>query len=74
MFAAEATAQDELEWTWQPISHGAKGLCFYAWHPMNRGYESAGFGMANLDGSPSERAKVAGAASKIVTGQYGPLP
>ncbi|NLJ61561.1 MAG: cellulase family glycosylhydrolase [Firmicutes bacterium] len=67
MFAAEATAQDELEWTWQPISHGAKGLCFYAWHPMNRGYESAGFGMANLDGSPSERAKVAGAASKIVT-------
>lgn len=67
MFAAEATAQDELQWTWQPISHGAKGLCYYAWHPMNRGYESAGFGMANLDGSPSERALAAGAASKIVT-------
>ncbi len=68
MFAAEVTDQDELEWTWQPISHGAKGLCYYAWYPMSRGYESAGFGMANLDGSPSERALVAGAASKIVTG------
>ena len=67
MFAAEATAQDESEWTWQPISHGAKGLCYYAWHPMNRGYESAGFGLANLDGTPSERALVAGAAAKIVT-------
>jgi len=67
MFAAEATAQDEIEWTWQPISHGAKGLCYYAWHPMSRGYESAGFGMANLDGSPSDRAIAAGAAAKVVT-------
>lgn len=67
MFAAEATAQDVIDWTWQPISHGAKGLCYYAWYPMDRGYESAGFGLANLDGSPSERALAAGAASRIVT-------
>jgi beta-galactosidase len=67
MFAAEATAQDVIDWTWQPISHGAKGLFYYAWYPMDRGYESAGFGLANLDGSPSERALAAGAASRIVT-------
>lgn len=66
MFAVEATAQDEVEWTWQSISYGAKGLCFYAWHPMSTGYESAGFGLANLDGSPSDRAKAAGAAGAIV--------
>ncbi|MDI7247865.1 MAG: beta-galactosidase [Bacillota bacterium] len=66
-FAINATAQDEAEWTWQPISHGAKGLCFYAWYPMTRGYESAGFGLADLDGIPSERAKVAGAAAKVVS-------
>ncbi|HHY31706.1 MAG TPA: cellulase family glycosylhydrolase [Firmicutes bacterium] len=66
-FATTATAQDEAEWTWQPISHGAKGLCFYAWYPMTRGYESAGFGLAGLDGTPSERAKVAGAVGKIVS-------
>ncbi|MEW6227660.1 MAG: beta-galactosidase [Bacillota bacterium] len=65
-FAIEATAQDEAEWTWQPISHGAKGLCFYAWYPMTKGYESAGFGLAELDGTPSVRARAAGAAAKIV--------
>lgn len=65
-FAIEATPQDEAEWTWQPISHGAKGLCFYAWYPMTKGYESAGFGLAELDGTPSGRARTAGAAAKIV--------
>ncbi|MCR4401965.1 MAG: beta-galactosidase [Firmicutes bacterium] len=66
-FAVSATAEDEAQWTWQPISHGAKGLCFYAWYPMTRGYESAGFGLAELDGTPSERARVAGAAGKVVS-------
>ena len=42
-------------------------MCFYAWYPMTRGYESAGFGLAGLDGTPSERAKVAGAVGKIVS-------
>lgn len=66
MFAVQATAQDEKEWTWQPISYGAKGLCYYAWHPMNTGYESGGFGLANLDGTPSERALAAGAAGAVI--------
>jgi beta-galactosidase len=60
MFASHMTAQDARQYLLQPLAHGAKGLCFYAWYPMSSGYESAGFGMANLDGSPSDRALAAG--------------
>jgi beta-galactosidase len=67
MFASHMTAADARSYAWQPIAHGAKGLCFYAWHPMSSGYESAGFGLANLDGTPSERAVAAGAVAQVVT-------
>ena len=66
MFASHMTADDARHYLLQPLAHGAKGLCFYAWQPMSSGYESAGFGMANLDGSPSERALAAGALTRIV--------
>ena len=67
MFAAHMTEADTRSYTWQPIAHGAKGLCLYAWHPMNCGYESAGFGLANLDGTPSARALAAGEISRTIT-------
>jgi beta-galactosidase len=66
MFASHMTADDARHYLLQPLAHGAKGLCFYAWQPMSSGYESAGFGMANLDGTPSERALAAGALAKMV--------
>jgi len=66
-FAVPATAKDERLWTWGPLSHGAKGLNFYAWRPMMRGIESAGFGLSNLDGTPSDRAIAAGAVARLVT-------
>ncbi|MBE3583190.1 MAG: beta-galactosidase [Limnochordaceae bacterium] len=66
-FAMPVTARDERIWTWGPLAHGAKGLCWYAWKPMMRGYESAGFGLANLDGTPSERALAAGGIARLVT-------
>lgn len=66
MFASHMTATDAAHYTWHPIAHGAKGLCFYAWHPMSSGYESGGFGMANLDGTPSDRALTAGAITRLV--------
>lgn len=65
--ATPVDAKDERLWTWGPLAHGAKGLNFYAWRPMMRGYESAGFGLANLDGTPSERAIAAGAIARLVT-------
>ncbi|HZQ07361.1 MAG TPA: beta-galactosidase [Anaerolineae bacterium] len=67
MFASHMTADDARAFTLQPLAHGAKGLCFYAWHPMSSGYESAGFGMANLDGSPSDRARAAGELARAIS-------
>ncbi len=66
MFASHMTATDARHYIWHPLAHAAKGLCFYAWHPMSSGYESGGFGMAHLDGSPSDRALAAGAITKVV--------
>lgn len=68
-FATEMSAADARAYAWQAISHGAKGLSFYAWYPMSRGYESAGFGLANLDGTPSPRAEAAGAVARTVGAQ-----
>lgn len=67
MFASHMTALDARQYLLQPLAHGAKGLCFYAWYPMTTGYESAGFGMANLDGSPSDRALAAGELVRKIT-------
>ena len=67
MFASHMTAADARHYTWHPLAHGAKGLCFYAWYPMSSGYESGGFGMANLDGTPSDRALAAGEVTRQVT-------
>lgn len=67
MFASHMTAEDAQAYTLQPLAHGAQGLCFYAWHPMSSGYESAGFGMANPDGSPSPRARAAGQVARAIS-------
>ena len=60
------TAEDVAVWTWTALSRGAKGINYYAWYPMNSGYESGGFGLNHLDGSITERAQSAGAISRIV--------
>lgn len=67
MFASHMTEEDARQYTLHPLAHGAKGLCFYAWHPMSSGYESAGFGMANLDGTPSERALAVGSIARSLS-------
>lgn len=48
------------------IRSGTKGLNFYAWYPMSCGYEGSGFGLINLDGSITERARAAGKVGEIV--------
>jgi beta-galactosidase len=60
------TSGDLTHWTWSALSRGAKGLNFYAFYPMNSGYESGGFGLIHLDGRITERAKVLGAIAKSV--------
>lgn len=60
------TPEDLNVWTWTALSRGAKGINYYAWYPMSTGYESGGFGLNALDGTITERAKVAGAIARVV--------
>jgi beta-galactosidase GanA len=60
------TPDDLRIWTWSALSRGAKGINYYAWYPMSSGYESGGFGLNHLDGTITERAKVAGSIAQIV--------
>lgn len=60
------TPDDLRIWTWTALSRAAKGINYYAWYPMSTGYESGGFGLNNLDGTITERAKTAGGIAAIV--------
>ena len=60
------TPADERIWMWSAFARGAKGLSVYAWYPMSSGYESGGYGLINLDGSLTERARVAGGVAKVI--------
>jgi beta-galactosidase len=60
------TPDDLRIWTWSALSRGAKGINYYAWYPMSSGYESGGFGLNELDGTITERAKIAGSIAQIV--------
>lgn len=64
--AQPVTAQNEQFWLWQVISHGAGEVAVYAWYPMSSGYESGGYGLINLDGSITDRAKAAGVVARVV--------
>lgn len=60
------TPDDLKIWTWTALSRGAKGINYYAWYPMSSGYESGGFGLNHLDGTITERAKLAGSIAQVV--------
>jgi beta-galactosidase len=61
------TPEDLNHWAWSAIARGAKGINFYAFYPMNAGYESGGYGLIHLDGRLTERSKIAGQVGQIVT-------
>jgi beta-galactosidase len=60
------TPDDLKIWTWSALARGAKGINYYAWFPMSSGYESGGFGLNDLDGTITERARMAGSIARIV--------
>jgi len=64
--SSTVTPADLRMWMWSALSRGAKAVNVYAWYPMSTGYESGGFGLINLDGTLTERAKAAGAVAKTV--------
>lgn len=61
------TPEDLRIWTWSALARGAKAICTYAYYPMSTGYESGGFGLIQLDGTITERARVAGTIARLVS-------
>ena len=64
--ADPVTAHDEEYWMWQVIAHGAREIATYAWYPMSSGFESNGYGLIDLDGTLTDRARAAGATARVI--------
>lgn len=64
--ADPVTAHDEEFWMWQVVAHGARELAIYAWYPMSSGFESNGYGLIDLDGTITDRARAAGKVAQIL--------
>jgi beta-galactosidase GanA len=64
--AEPVNAHDEQYWMWQVIGHGAREIAVYAWYPMSSGFESNGYGLINLDGTLTERARAAGRTAEMI--------
>lgn len=60
------TPEDHRLWIWSAVARGAKAINIYAYYPMSSGYESGGYGLINLDGSVTERAKHAGQIARLI--------
>ena len=62
----EVTPADHRIWFWTSMATGARGINIYAYYPMNSGYESGGYGLINLDGTITARAKSIGEIASFV--------
>jgi beta-galactosidase len=61
------TPGDHRTWIWSILAKGARAINIYAYYPMNSGYESGGYGLINLDGTPTARSRTAGEIARTVT-------
>jgi beta-galactosidase len=66
VIGSPVTASDLELWTWGMVSRGARAINYYAFYPMNAGYESGGYGMINLDGTLTERSQHAGEIARRI--------
>ncbi len=66
VIGSPVTASDLELWTWGMVSRGARAINYYAFYPMNAGYESGGYGMINLDGTVTERSQHAGELARQI--------
>jgi beta-galactosidase len=63
---SEVSASDLELWTWGFVSRGARAINYYAFYPMNAGYESGGYGMIQLDGTLTDRSRRAGETARAI--------
>jgi beta-galactosidase len=64
--ANPVTDADVRLWGWATISRGARSISYYAYYPMSSGYESNGYGLIELDGTVTARARAAGAFADVI--------
>jgi len=62
----EVTPEDHNIWFWTSLATGARAVNIYAYYPMSSGYESGGYGLINLDGTLTERARSIGHTARFV--------
>jgi len=48
-----------VQWCWQAIGAGFRGIYYWTWRPHRSGGEAGGFGLTNLDGSDTGRTRSA---------------
>ncbi len=60
-------ASDLRDWMWSTVAYGARALNIYAYYPMSTGYEAGGYGLVELDGKVTERARAAGWIAAVIT-------
>lgn len=65
--ANPVTEADVRLWGWAVLSRGARSISYYAYYPMSSGYEANGYGLIELDGLVTPRARSAGAFADLVT-------
>lgn len=63
---SEVTGNDLDMWTWGMVSRGARAINYYAFYPMNAGYESGGYGMIQLDGTLTDRSRRTGETARKI--------
>jgi len=66
IIGSPVTSSDFDMWTWGMVARGARAINFYAFYPMNAGYESGGYGLINLDGTLTERSIHAGEIARPI--------
>jgi beta-galactosidase len=54
-------------WTWEAISHGAKGITYWKWDPFNRGVQTFGRGLVTSKGEYTPRADEAESIAKVIS-------
>src|SRR2546427_9700024 len=57
---SEVTSSDLEMWTWGMVARGARAINYYAFYPMNAGYESGGWGEILKDGGGRGRRRGGG--------------
>ncbi len=66
LLSEPVTAEDHRIWAWSSIAKGARAINVYAYYPMSTGYEAGGYGLIELDGTVTERARSTGAIARVV--------